>query len=290
LRGVGWGEFLIRAEVRRDDQTTLSLEHWLRLRAADQGATESAAATASGSVTAAGGAPEATGPSPVQAWVFLSYVITDIPFVRRLSRALEARGIGVRTENDLEPGLGWEPAISLLLRKVDAALFVVSGPPTSWLVRELEVARQLNLPILPILFGQAPDQLPESLFRQGMIVAVASAEETEQATDLLAEQVKALSRPPLVGDLRDRIARAIHDQYCDEQAGSKPPDDPAMRPWEDLSEDLRESNRQQADQIPEKLQRIGYTYGVAREQPAPQHEFTEQEVEVLAEMEHARWV
>ena len=52
-------------------------------------------------------------------------------------------------------------------------------------------------------------------------------------------------------------ARAIHERYRQNQQGIKPPDDPAMQPWETLAEHLRASNRQQADDIESTLQRIG---------------------------------
>ena len=55
---------------------------------------------------------------------------------------------------------------------------------------------------------------------------------------------------------RDSIAQGIHEKYLQDQQGNKPSDDPAMNPWEALSESLKESNRQQADQIMEKLRRI----------------------------------
>ena len=63
-----------------------------------------------------------------------------------------------------------------------------------------------------------------------------------------------------------------------------------MQPWETLREDLRESNRQQADDIAAKLHRIGYSMmPVAGREPASLT-FTGAEVEIMAEMEHVRWM
>jgi hypothetical protein len=91
-------------------------------------------------------------------------------------------------------------------------------------------------------------------------------------------------------ELRERLARAIHEQYRENQKGKKSAEDPSMRPWEDLAPDLRESNLQQADQIPEKMQRIGYVCVAASGEHAAPFQFSSAEVEALAEMEHARWV
>jgi hypothetical protein len=52
---------------------------------------------------------------------------------------------------------------------------------------------------------------------------------------------------------------------------------------------LQESNRQQADHIAEKLRHIGCTIHKAGGSDVPLVEFTQDEIEVMAEMEHARW-
>jgi hypothetical protein len=68
------------------------------------------------------------------------------------------------------------------------------------------------------------------------------------------------------------------------------PGDSSMHPWEKLREDLRESNRQQADDIAAKLRRIDCAMlPVADRGPRP-FTFTDEEVEIMAEMEHARWI
>jgi hypothetical protein len=91
-------------------------------------------------------------------------------------------------------------------------------------------------------------------------------------------------------DLRETLAQAIHEKYRQEQWGQKPADDPAMQPWEKLREDLKESNRQQADQIPEKLRIVGYGIRPAAGGEPARVELTLEEVEMLARMEHDRWM
>lgn len=91
-------------------------------------------------------------------------------------------------------------------------------------------------------------------------------------------------------EAHERIARAIHEGYRADQAGRKPPDDPAMAEWEELPEHLRESNRRQAAGIFEKLSAIGCTVREVSDREVELFSFTEEEVERLAEMEHDRWV
>jgi hypothetical protein len=85
------------------------------------------------------------------------------------------------------------------------------------------------------------------------------------------------------------VARAIHDAYRADQAGRKPPDDPALAEWDELAEYLKESNREQARAIPEKLRAIGCTVYEVRDGKAGALELTDAEVELMAELEAARW-
>jgi len=90
-------------------------------------------------------------------------------------------------------------------------------------------------------------------------------------------------------DRREILARASHERYRVNQRGIKPPDDPAMQPWEALAEPLRESNRQQADSIEITLQRIGCGMRpAAGRAPAP-FVFTDEEVEIMAGAAHEHW-
>jgi hypothetical protein len=111
-----------------------------------------------------------------------------------------------------------------------------------------------------------------------------------------------VSRDVLLGASREMIAQQIHERFrMDQSAQSarsakdgeplhRPADDPSMRPWEDLPEEMREATRRQADDIPAKLRRIGCGFV-----PVPPGradggiELIPDEVEQMAEMEHARW-
>jgi hypothetical protein len=91
-------------------------------------------------------------------------------------------------------------------------------------------------------------------------------------------------------DRREILGRAIHERYRQNQQGIKPSDDPAMQPWEALPEHLRESNRQQGDDIEATLQRIGCGVRPAvGPVPAP-IVFTDGEVELMASVVHEHWV
>jgi RyR domain len=98
-------------------------------------------------------------------------------------------------------------------------------------------------------------------------------------------------RPP--GGTREALARAMHENYVREQQakGDGSASNPSLVPWEEAEESLKASNRRFADGIGEKLRAAGCVVRPASsEDPAdPQFRFTDEEVEVLARIEHDRW-
>ncbi len=97
-------------------------------------------------------------------------------------------------------------------------------------------------------------------------------------------------RDVLLTAARDELGQIIHARYLVNQKGRKSPDDPAMQPWESLREDLRDSNRQQADGIAAKLHRVGYGMLPVSGREPVSVTFTAEETEIMAKMEHERWV
>jgi len=90
----------------------------------------------------------------------------------------------------------------------------------------------------------------------------------------------------------ETMARTIHEHFVNQRtAGSirRPENDPALQPWEKLREDLRESNRQQADHIAINLRAIGCKLVPASDADEAVNKFSSAEIELLARMEHERW-
>jgi RyR domain/TrkA-N domain len=92
------------------------------------------------------------------------------------------------------------------------------------------------------------------------------------------------------GDVED-IARAAHDAYVNASRdhGETPEANASMVPWDALPEFKREDNRDQAADIGRKLAAIRATVVPALGREAP-IAFDDDEVELLAHMEHDRWL
>ena len=91
-------------------------------------------------------------------------------------------------------------------------------------------------------------------------------------------------------DFTEQIARAIHGAYVAREAaqGHTETMNHSMAPWERLPEHLRRSNIAQAADIGAKLNAIGAVV-IPESTAAPEFTFTDQEIELLARMEHDRW-
>lgn len=93
----------------------------------------------------------------------------------------------------------------------------------------------------------------------------------------------------------DVTARSIHEDYLQQlapQQGSLSESDAYKQSWDMLNEQAKDANRAQADHIAYKLAMCG-KLAVLREQGAGVQEalsFTADEVEMLAQVEHTRWM
>jgi hypothetical protein len=96
----------------------------------------------------------------------------------------------------------------------------------------------------------------------------------------------------LFADTYEMLARAMHDEYrrTEREKGETPETNPSMAPWDELGEDLKESNRDQAAHIGVKLDRVGCELAPLTDWGAELLEFNPGEIELLSELEHERWV
>jgi ppGpp synthetase/RelA/SpoT-type nucleotidyltranferase len=93
---------------------------------------------------------------------------------------------------------------------------------------------------------------------------------------------------PLPEPLRTTLGRSIH-QRSQRDRGPREDIDPSLADWDRLLAGFRESSCQQADHIGAKLRRIGCA-AVPAGSPGEPAAFTPAEIELLAALEHGRWM
>jgi len=91
--------------------------------------------------------------------------------------------------------------------------------------------------------------------------------------------------------LKEVIAQAIHAEYVRNQKakGETTETNSSLVSWEELPEHVKKSNRAQALHIAEKLKAIGCGITELEDRELGEFEFTHEEIEQLARMEHERW-
>ena len=123
----------------------------------------------------------------------------------------------------------------------------------------------------------------ESVFANGVRITSSCG---DSADVLIRELENEVSVRPMLGRILE-VAQAIHEDYNRQRLIEKP-DEPLEYPdWETLPQDLKYSNVDQAMSFPKKIEAIGCTFRLGG--PSIK-EFTADEVEIMAIMEHDRWV
>jgi len=92
----------------------------------------------------------------------------------------------------------------------------------------------------------------------------------------------------LTPDTLEKMAQAFHANYVANSAGKLPSN---MKPWETLDATFKTANREQAKYAVKILLACGFAVRPAEGQGAPAvlADFTDSEVERMAELEHGRW-
>lgn len=119
--------------------------------------------------------------------------------------------------------------------------------------------------------------LPGMLYRRGFVLESTGSGNTPDVSLLSADAVEG-------------IAQSIHGSYLAQLERAGHLDVPAGRPWDQLSEDLRESNRAQARNVPVKLLQLGMAVVDAGAPGAKLLELDDETVESMAWFEHVRWM
>jgi voltage-gated potassium channel Kch len=104
-----------------------------------------------------------------------------------------------------------------------------------------------------------------------------------QRPSLLAAAGFRITRDPA----REELARHVHEDYV---AQVEPEGTAHLVAWNELSEEKRESNRAAVDHVAVKLTRIGCRVVPQGRGRATKFTFSDEEIEVMAQLEHERWL
>ncbi len=199
------------------------------------------------------------------------------------------------------PGIAAIPGLQLGTWQVDVASLGTTDriPPdvTSIYVCLASETRALTAALAlrqqPGLWDQAPIVVAVADEHAGVGATIARAGHTLDHVTAFGVLSRTLRPEALLRTATEKIARLGHQFHCREQfeRGVTQASDPSLVRWEELSPDLRESNRLWADGIAAHLSDLGLVVApsplMLPDEPA--FEFADDEVERLAPLEHARW-
>lgn len=152
-----------------------------------------------------------------------------------------------------------------------SAAYVCVADETHGLTTALEILREL--PAVPVLLRlEQATALGELMHRDAPSLRVISLISIVLTPEVLLESTV------------ERIARALHDAY----RRSIAPGSASALPWDELPEDLKESNRAQAGHVADKIRATARI--LVPDDGQPPDTFSPDEVERLGVLEHERWV
>ena len=185
----------------------------------------------------------------------------------------------------LQPIQGWIDLVASGVHPAEVKMLGLGGGPISG--AEFRIALGLGAPVALV---EGSDGAAAEVFDDddwaGAPGVIRLPDEPHTARAFVESERAA---PRMEPELRERIARAIHEQYVRDQAERKPTDDLALANWPELDSELQASNRQQADHVLAKLERLGYAVVPRSSARDPVVSLPPDEIERLAESEHRRW-
>lgn len=183
LSSEGWGEFTIHAEIKPKSGPRITKRHWLTL------AYPSAPRAMSRGFTATQDkAPSST--------VFLSAGVSDLRVANAVADVLKTKSIKVLKSDDFAADLPWEIAIAGMIKAADLMVVILSGPPNTWITRQIDAARTQKLDILPVVIGPT-STLPENI-EEFQRINLKDANDPQQVAPYVAIQIleKLKTLPP----------------------------------------------------------------------------------------------
>jgi hypothetical protein len=171
LDAIGWGEFTIQAQIIRKDGGVVPLQRWIALAPA--------------------ASPRSAGGQVHRPRIFVSASAVDRWFVRRLAGHLKEQGVDALSDADVPSDAPLAEAIRAAVTESDLVAVVISGEIRGFAQQELELARERQKAITPILLGRNTE--PPSELESVQCLRVDTEDQIASVADALAAQVKDLT-------------------------------------------------------------------------------------------------
>ena len=102
--------------------------------------------------------------------------------------------------------------------------------------------------------------------------------------------IKLVLRETILNSYIEKLAIAIHNDFCEKENKRGNKNAPFNIPWDDLPEDIKDSNRDQAKNLSQFINMIGYDYDSGDTPFSSVDKFTEDEIFLIAQQSHIVWI
>lgn len=174
LSSAGWGGFTIGVQVRTRDGETINFEHPLLLEYPKEAQSRGLAL------------------EKHQPRVFLSYAAADKKAAMALEKNLRSEGYAIVKSNDSGLGSTWRDSIFEAIKSADAVVMIASDATSDFVNSEIELARKLDRPVVPVI-TEVAENLPESI-RDLEGIHVNRIDDVPQAAAKIADRIRLLKK------------------------------------------------------------------------------------------------
>jgi hypothetical protein len=226
---------------------------------------------------------QAQGAGPVRGWrCHITLVAPDAP---ASAKSLQERFPALASASALEPleadpSDPESPPLALSLQAPARATLAVvcsDGDDAAIVRAAIVVRRSLPHEVAVVMATQSASAVPELLPAGMSNVTTFALLDRVCSPEVLLEK-----------GVFEELAKSVHSDYLRRKPAAAG-GDRAQRPWAELPETYRQSNRDQAADIGRKLEMVGYRLEPSASWEVSPQGFTPEQVELLAKAEHDRW-
>jgi ppGpp synthetase/RelA/SpoT-type nucleotidyltranferase len=209
-----------------------------------------------------------------------------VPSALPQGSTLDARYCEIRRRdgegfNPAEPLQYWVDAITSDISPTSIKLLGIDGGSIAAIEYRLALALRASVAVVVGSGEEAARLVQDDEWRDSETL-IQLPKDPLSAQEFIGSTEQTLPTP-----VQEHIAREIHDIYRNRLKMTQS-EDPSLAEWDDLVAHLKNSSRAQADHIAKKLKAAGYGVRKARGK-AVARQFSPEEVEIMAELEHGRW-
>lgn len=205
------------------------------------------------------------------------------PDAKRDDRYSTMRRTGGKGFSPLEPLQAWVDILASGHRPSQVKVLGINGGKIAWAEYRIGLALGAKVGVIEDSGREVQKLLPDDNWGSLKNLLALPAESKTVRVFIGTGNTR------IPSEMRETMAKAIHEKYRITKAQNLQSSEPSMAEWRALKENLKESNRQQADDYLNKLRAIRCTVHEVKGRDIVLMKFSDTEINTMAELEHARW-